>query len=63
MSRVRPVARTVELLRDFFRLQSAARIVLMAAAALAMIAAHSPWHDAYQAFRHLPCLLSTSSCL
>ncbi len=54
MSRVRPVARAVELLRDFFRLQAAAGIVLMAAAALAMIAANSPWHDAYQAFRHLP---------
>ena len=54
MSRVRPVARAIELLRDFFRLQAAAGIVLMAAAALAMIAANSPWHDAYQAFRHLP---------
>ncbi|KAF1715975.1 Na+/H+ antiporter NhaA [Pseudoxanthomonas yeongjuensis] len=54
MSRVRPVARAIELLRDFFRLQAAAGIVLMAAAALAMIVANSPWHDAYQAFRHLP---------
>ncbi|MGH8063050.1 MAG: Na+/H+ antiporter NhaA, partial [Pseudoxanthomonas sp.] len=54
MSRVRPVARAIELLRDFFRLQAAAGIVLMAAAALAMIVANSPWHDAYEAFRHLP---------
>ena len=54
MSRVRPVARAIELLRDFFRLQAAAGIVLMAAAALAMIVANSPWNDAYQAFRHLP---------
>lgn len=54
MSRVRPVARAIELLRDFFRLQAAAGIVLMAAAALAMIVANSPWHEAYQAFRHLP---------
>jgi Na+:H+ antiporter, NhaA family len=54
MSRVRPVARAIELLRDFFRLQAAAGIVLMAAAALAMVAANSPWHDAYEAFRHLP---------
>jgi NhaA family Na+:H+ antiporter len=54
MSRVRPVARAIELLRDFFRLQAAAGIVLMAAAALAMIVANSPWHGAYEAFRHLP---------
>ena len=54
MSRVRPVVRAIELLRDFFRLQAAAGIVLMAAAALAMIVANSPWHEAYQAFRHLP---------
>ena len=54
MSRVRPVARALELLRDFFRLQAAAGIVLMAAAALAMIVANSPWHDAYETFKHLP---------
>ena len=54
MSRVRPVVRAIELLRDFFRLQAAAGIVLMAAAALAMIVANSPWRDAYEAFRHLP---------
>ncbi len=49
-----PVARAIELLRDFFRLQAAAGIVLMAAAALAMIVANSPWQGAYEAFRHLP---------
>ena len=54
MSRTNPVTRAVELLRDFFRLQAAAGIVLMAAAALAMIVANSPWHGAYEAFRHLP---------
>jgi len=54
MSRINPVARGIELLRDFFRLQAAAGIVLMAAAALAMIVANSPWEDAYEAFRHLP---------
>ncbi|HEY5970513.1 MAG TPA: Na+/H+ antiporter NhaA [Pseudoxanthomonas sp.] len=52
--RIRPVSRTLELLRDFFRLQAAAGIVLMAAAALAMIVANSPWQGAYEAFRHLP---------
>lgn len=54
MSRVRPVTRAIELLGDFFRLQASAGIVLMAAAALAMVVANSPWHDAYEAFRHLP---------
>jgi NhaA family Na+:H+ antiporter len=54
MSRINPIARGIELLRDFFRLQAAAGIVLIAAAALAMIVANSPWHGAYEAFRHLP---------
>ncbi|MET0892738.1 MAG: Na+/H+ antiporter NhaA [Pseudoxanthomonas sp.] len=53
MSRARPVTRALELLRDFFRLQAAAGIVLMAAAALAMIVANSPWHAAYEAVKHL----------
>jgi NhaA family Na+:H+ antiporter len=54
MSRINPVTRGIGLLRDFFRLQAAAGIVLMAAAALAMIVANSPWQGAYEAFRHLP---------
>jgi Na+:H+ antiporter, NhaA family len=54
MSPIHPVTRGIELLRDFFRLQAAAGIVLMAAAALAMIVANSPWSGAYEAFRHLP---------
>lgn len=54
MSRINPVTRGIALLRDFFRLQAAAGIVLMAAAALAMIVANSPWQGAYEAFRHLP---------
>ena len=54
MSRTNPVARGMELLRDFFRLQAAAGIVLIAAAALAMVMANSPWEDVYEAFRHLP---------
>ena len=44
----------MELLRDFFRLQAAAGVVLIAAAALAMVMANSPWEDVYEAFRHLP---------
>lgn len=54
MTQVRPVNRALESLRDFFRLQAASGIVLMAAAALAMIAANSPWHGAYEAFKHVP---------
>ena len=54
MSRINPVTRGIALLRDFFRLQAAAGIVLMAAAALAMVVANSPWQGAYEAFRHLP---------
>ncbi len=54
MSRIRPVARAIEMLSQFFRLQASAGIVLMAAAALAMIVANSPWHSAYEAFREMP---------
>lgn len=54
MSRTNPVTRGIALLRDFFRLQAAAGIVLMAAAALAMVVANSPWQGAYEAFKHLP---------
>jgi NhaA family Na+:H+ antiporter len=49
-----PLARAAHLLREFFRLQAASGIVLMAAAALAMVVANSPWHEAYEHFRHLP---------
>ncbi len=54
MSRINPVTRGIALLRDFFRLQAAAGIVLMAAAALAMVVANSPWQGAYETFKHLP---------
>ena len=59
--RIRPVSRAIELLRDFFRLQAAAGIVLIIAAALAMVVANSPWHGAYEAFRHLPVGFSVGS--
>ena len=54
MSRASPVTRALALLRDFFRLQASAGIVLMLAAALAMIVANSPWQEGYEAFKHLP---------
>ncbi len=54
MSRIRPVNRALQLLREFFRLQAAGGIVLMLAAALALLLANSRWHDAYEAFRHFP---------
>ena len=53
-TRPNPVARALDLLRDFFRLQAAGGIVLMLAAALAMVMANSPWNDAYVAFREFP---------
>ena len=54
MSRIAPVARALHLLREFFRLQAAGGIVLIGAAALALLAANSSLHDAYERFRHLP---------
>lgn len=41
-------------LRDFFRLEAAGGILLIAAALLALICANSPLHDLYQGFRDLP---------
>ena len=41
-------------LTEFFRLEAAAGIVLIAAAVLALIAANSPLEEAYEAFRSMP---------
>ena len=46
------LARAQRALADFFRLEAAGGIVLIAAATLALAFANSPLHDAYQAFRH-----------
>jgi NhaA family Na+:H+ antiporter len=54
MSRISPVNRTVQLLREFFRLQAAGGIVLILAAAAALVMANSSWHGAYEHFRHFP---------
>ncbi|WP_368563988.1 Na+/H+ antiporter NhaA [Pseudoxanthomonas sp. UTMC 1351] len=54
MASINPIARARNLLSEFFRLQAAAGIVLMSAAALAMIAANSPWHEMYEQFRQMP---------
>ncbi len=54
MSRIRPVNRALQLLREFFRLQAAGGIVLILAAAAALLMANSPWHAAYEHFRHFP---------
>ena len=47
-------ARALLGLSEFFRLQAAGGILLIAAAVLAMIAANSPLEQAYEAFRDLP---------
>ncbi|MFT3897112.1 MAG: Na+/H+ antiporter NhaA [Thermomonas sp.] len=46
------LARAQRALADFLRLEAAGGIVLIAAAALALAFANSPWRDAYDAFRH-----------
>ncbi len=46
--------RGVRALREFFRLEAAGGIVLIAAAVLAMAAANSPLSPMYEAFRELP---------
>ena len=47
-------SRALRALAEFFRLEAAAGIMLIVAAALALIAANSPLQDAYEAFRDLP---------
>ncbi|MBU8975714.1 MULTISPECIES: Na+/H+ antiporter NhaA [unclassified Lysobacter] len=51
---ITPSPRGVRALREFFRLEAAGGIVLIAAAVLAMAAANSPLSPAYEAFRQLP---------
>jgi len=46
-----PLPRALHALVEFFRLEAAGGITLIAAAALALIAANSPAQDAYEAFR------------
>jgi NhaA family Na+:H+ antiporter len=46
--------RALQSLSEFFRLEAAGGILLIGAAALAMIAANSPFSEAYEAFRQLP---------
>ncbi|MDR7135277.1 NhaA family Na+:H+ antiporter [Lysobacter niastensis] len=46
--------RALQSLSEFFRLEAAGGIMLIAAAALAMVAANSPLSQAYEAFRGLP---------
>ncbi len=47
-------ARATRVLQDFFRLEAAGGILLIAAAVLAMILANSPWLSLYEGFRDLP---------
>ena len=47
-------ARALHGLTEFFRLEAAGGVILIAAAVLAMIAANSPLAEAYDAFRDLP---------
>ena len=46
--------RALRALKEFFRLEAAGGIMLIAAAILAMIAANSPLVSAYEAFRQMP---------
>jgi Na+:H+ antiporter, NhaA family len=50
-SSARPFPRALHALVEFFRLEAAGGITLIVAAALALAAANSPWHDGYEAFR------------
>ena len=49
-----PVGRAVNALTEFFRLEAAGGILLIAAALLALILANSPLEELYDAFRDMP---------
>src|SRR5688500_18692942 len=50
----RRLPRALRALAEFCRLEAAGGITLIIAAALALAAANSPWHDGYEAFREFP---------
>jgi Na+:H+ antiporter, NhaA family len=52
LSSGRRLPRALHALIEFFRLEAAGGITLIAASALALIAANSPWVDGYEAFRN-----------
>ncbi|HEV8695755.1 MAG TPA: Na+/H+ antiporter NhaA [Lysobacter sp.] len=54
LSSRRRLPRALYALSEFFRLEAAGGITLIAAAALALIAANSPWLESYEAFRNFP---------
>lgn len=60
--RPRPIARVlfavIAPVRQFFRTQAAGGVVLIAAAALALLVAASPYAEAYQRFVHMPLSVS-----
>lgn len=51
---MRMSARALRALQDFFRLEAAGGLLLIASALLALVCANSPLADAYAAFRDLP---------
>ncbi|RDZ27172.1 Na+/H+ antiporter NhaA [Lysobacter silvisoli] len=51
----RPLStRALRRLSEFFRLEAAGGLILIGAAVLALIAANSPLHEAYEGFRQMP---------
>ena len=49
-----PLVKSVSALRDFLRSSAGGGVLLMAAAVVALIAANSPWAEAYEHLLHLP---------
>jgi len=53
-SLTRPIDRLLSPIRDFLRIEAAGGILLLAATALALVWANSPWAQSYDDFWHIP---------
>ena len=53
-SLTRPIDRLLSPIRDFLRIEAAGGILLLAATAIALVWANSPWAQSYDDFWHIP---------
>ena len=53
-SLTRPIDRLLSPIKDFLRIEAAGGILLLAATAIALVWANSPWSQSYDDFWHIP---------
>ncbi len=60
-SLTRPIDRLLSPIRDFLRIEAAGGILLLAATAIALVWANSPWAESYENFLHIPITVGIGS--